>query len=159
MYYLIAGTCKVRNKPAITVCALHIRAVRDGPKERIYEGIRRLLVNNEVFIWNCVSWKASPFLFRVSPEIYEHLERHRGFGRVGTRATKCTATTVRHISIPRREQRLFPPSRSYIIHPPLTGRPAQSYCRLRRMDLSQLGTTRDSWYYYTRARDCIRGTL
>lgn len=27
------------------------------------------------------------------------------------------------------------------------------------MDLSQLGTTRDSWYYYTRARDCIRGTL
>jgi len=38
---------------------------------------------------------------------------HRGFGRAGTRATKWTTTrtTVRHISIPRREQqRLFPRS-------------------------------------------------
>lgn len=97
----------------LLVRVLHTRS-RGGPKGRIYEGIRGLLVNNEVFIWNCVSWKSSPFLFRVSPEIYEHLERHRGFGPVrGPRATKWTATrtTVRHISIPRREQqRLFPRS-------------------------------------------------
>lgn len=104
---------KFRNEPAITVRALFTSAAVADEKKRIYiyEGIRGLLVNNEVFIWNCVSWKSSPFLFRVSPEIYEHLER--GFGRAGTRATKWTATrtTVRHISIPRREQqRLFPRS-------------------------------------------------
>lgn len=96
----------------LPVRALHTRS-RGGPKRRIYEGIRGLLVNNEVFIWNCVSWKSSPFLFRVSPEIYEHLERTAVSVRAGTRATKWTATrtTVRHISIPRREQqRLFPRS-------------------------------------------------
>ncbi|EZA54752.1 hypothetical protein X777_05037 [Ooceraea biroi] len=71
-------------------------------------------------------------LFRVSPEIYEHPE-DRGFGRAGTEAMKhkATRTTVRHISIPRREQQRLFPGRS------------------RRMDLSQPGTTRDSWYYYT----------
>ncbi|KYM98479.1 hypothetical protein ALC62_10836 [Cyphomyrmex costatus] len=69
------------------------------------------ILNNTLCAFH-LDHEASPFLFRVSPEIYEHLEQHRGFGRVGTRATKCTTarTTVRHISIPRREQRLFPPA-------------------------------------------------
>lgn len=53
-------------------CAFFL-ALRSGLGGWIYEGIRRLLVNNEVFIWNCASWK-SPLLFRVSPEIYEHPE-------------------------------------------------------------------------------------
>ncbi|TGZ47651.1 Uncharacterized protein DBV15_03708 [Temnothorax longispinosus] len=102
----------------LPVRALHTRS-RGGPKRRIYE---------------------------VSPEIYEHLGRTAvSAARAGTKSDQvdaATRTTVRHISIPRREQqRLFLPGRSYIIYPPLTGRPAQSYCRLRRMDLSQLGTT------------------
>jgi len=156
MYLIVAKFC---NKSAITVRALYTR--NRGPERRIYEGIRGLLVNNEVFIWNCVSWKSSPFLFRVSPEIYEHLERTavsaaRGPERPSGRRRGRLSVILAFLEESNND---YSPGRSYIIYPPLTGRPAQSYCRLRRMDLSQLGTTRDSWYYYTRARNCIRGTL
>lgn len=105
--------------------------------------------------------EVSPSLSSFSQNL-RAARRDRGFGRARSKATRWTTmrTTVRHISIPRREQQRLFPARSYIMYPPLTGRPAQSYCRLRRMDSSQLETTRDSWYYYTHIyMPCIRETL
>lgn len=89
------------------------------------------------------------FLFRVSPEIYEHPVHHRGFDprredQSDQRCTRATGTTVRHISIPRREQQRLFPVRSYIMYPPLTGRPAQSYCRRPTNGLESTGN--DTWF-------------
>lgn len=89
------------------------------------------------------------FLFRVSPEIYEHPVHHRGFDprredQSDQRWTRATGTTVRHISIPRREQQRLFPVRSYIMYPPLTGRAAQSYCRRPTNGLESTGN--DTWF-------------
>lgn len=130
--------------------------------------IRGLLINNEVFIWNCVSRNSpSPlilFLFRVSPEIYEHPVHHRGFDprREDQSVDEVDEGDgdVRHISIPRREQQRLFPVRSYIMYPPLTGRPAQSYCRRPTNGLESTGN--DTWFMvllHTRATALERNFL